>query len=250
LQNLTGGPNIVRLEDIVLNPMNNQYTLVLEYVKNCDYSQVFSSFSDKECRFYLYQIMRALEYSHSHGIMHRDLKPQNIVYDREHSKVRLIDWGLAEFYRPKQRYNIHVASRYYKPIELLVDYQCYDYSVDIWSFGVTMAGIIFNKKTFFNGEDDFDMVVKISEILGRQDLDKYLEKYDIPLPKELKMKLGETRKKNLYQMASKVPRQDLISKEAIDLIERCLKYDHTQRITASQALDHPYFDPVRNIPAN
>ncbi len=57
------------------------------------------------------------------GIMHRDVKPHNVMIDHEHRKLRLIDWGLAEFYHPGQEYNVRVASRYFKGPELLADYQ-------------------------------------------------------------------------------------------------------------------------------
>lgn len=59
------------------------------------------------------------------GIMHRDVKPHNVMIDHEHRKLRLIDWGLAEFYHPGQEYNVRVASRYFKGPELLADYQVY-----------------------------------------------------------------------------------------------------------------------------
>ena len=59
----------------------------------------------------------------SMGIMHRDVKPHNVMIDHENRKLRLIDWGLAEFYHPGQEYNVRVASRYFKGPELLVDYQ-------------------------------------------------------------------------------------------------------------------------------
>ena len=57
------------------------------------------------------------------GIMHRDVKPHNVMIDHQQRKLRLIDWGLAEFYHPGQDYNVRVASRYFKGPELLVDYQ-------------------------------------------------------------------------------------------------------------------------------
>ena len=62
-------------------------------------------------------------FSHSMGIMHRDVKPHNVMIDHQQRKLRLIDWGLAEFYHPGQDYNVRVASRYFKGPELLVDYQ-------------------------------------------------------------------------------------------------------------------------------
>ena len=58
------------------------------------------------------------------------------------TQLRLIDWGLAEFYHPGQEYNVRVASRYFKGPELLVDYQEYDYSLDMWSFGCMLASMV------------------------------------------------------------------------------------------------------------
>jgi casein kinase II subunit alpha len=88
--------------------------------------------------------------------MHRDVKPLNIVIDNDAKELRLIDWGLAEFYHPNKEYNVRVASRYYKGPELLVDDNLYHYSLDIWSLGCTMAGMIFKIDTFFKGSDNFD----------------------------------------------------------------------------------------------
>lgn len=75
------------------------------------------------------------------GIMHRDVKPHNVMIDHEHRKLRLIDWGLAEFYHPGQEYNVRVASRYFKGPELLVDYQvsfsvCHQYINQVWTQGI------------------------------------------------------------------------------------------------------------------
>lgn len=111
---------------------------------------------DFDCRVYIYKILEALNYSHSHGIMHRDVKPLNIVINHDEKELRLIDWGLAEFYHPNKEYNVRVASRYYKGPELLVDDKLYHYSLDIWSLGCTMAGMIFKKDTFFKGSDNVD----------------------------------------------------------------------------------------------
>lgn len=111
---------------------------------------------DESLRIYIYKILEALEFSHSHGIMHRDVKPLNIVINHDAKDLRLIDWGLADFYIPEKEYNVRVASRYYKGPELLVDDKLYHYSLDIWSTGCTMAGMIFKIDTFFKGADNFD----------------------------------------------------------------------------------------------
>ena len=251
LLNLKGGTNICTLKEIIQTVGHNQdakrYIFVFEFVEAVEWNVLYPNFSDIDARIYLFQLLRALQFAHSRGIMHRDVKPQNIMYDPSTKKLRLIDWGLAEFYQPKSHYNIHVASKHFKPIELLVDYQCYDYSLDIWGFGVTMCGIIFGKTPFFRGSDDFDMAAKIVGLLGRTDFDAYIKKYGIQLPDPLVRALPKTpQRKDLHTLVSRSAKS-LANDDAIDLIDKCLRYDHMERITAEEALAHPYFNPIRGM---
>lgn len=102
---------------------------------------------------------QALDFVHSRGIIHRDVKPGNVMIDPATRKVssfpfrallcsmiftqlRLIDWGLAEFYHPGTDYHIRVGSRYYKGPELLVGFKRYDYSLDMWSLGCMLASLV------------------------------------------------------------------------------------------------------------
>lgn len=108
--------------------------------------------NDYDIRYFLYQILKALDFCHSKGIVHRDVKPMNIIVDPETKILKLIDWGLSEYYLPDQEYNVRVASRPYKGPELLVGYKKYGYSLDIWSTGCvlgTMVSVSQNKKNFF-----------------------------------------------------------------------------------------------------
>ena len=66
-----------------------------------------------------------------------------------------------------RRYNVRVASRYFKGPELLVDLQDYDYGLDLWSLGCMFAGMIFRKEPFFYGHDNYDQLVKIAKVRGR-----------------------------------------------------------------------------------
>ena len=77
---------------------------------------------------------------------------------------------------------MRVASRYYKGPELLVEDKLYHYSLDIWSLGCTLAGMMFKIDTFFKGSDNNDQLARIVNVLGSDDLREYLRKYKLNLP--------------------------------------------------------------------
>lgn len=176
--------------------------------------------------------------------MHRDIKPHNIVIDHENRKLRIIDWGLAEFYHRGREYNVRVASRYFKGPELLVDLQDYDYSLDMWSLGAMIAGMIFRKEPFFHGSDNYDQLVKIAKVLGTEDLYKYLRKYDIELDPQYDGLLDNFPRKPWSKFIT-AENAHLVTPEAIDFLDKLLRYDHQERLTAREALEHPYLAPVR-----
>ena len=178
--------------------------------------------------------------------MHRDVKPHNVMIDHTKRELRLIDWGLAEFYHPGTQFNVRVASRYFKGPELLVDYQMYDYSLDIWSFGCMFGSIILRKEPLFHGEDNYDQLVKIAQVLGTDKLYKYLSKYEIRLDPHYDSILGQYAPKPWVHFITP-ENQRYISAEALDLLDKCLQYDHQERLTPREAMAHAYFDPVREM---
>ncbi|KAJ8145742.1 hypothetical protein OY671_001197 [Metschnikowia pulcherrima] len=179
------------------------------------------------------------------GIMHRDVKPHNVMIDHEQKKLRLIDWGLAEYYHAGTEYNVRVASRYFKGPELLVDFRYYDYSLDLWSFGCMLASIVFKKEPFFHGKSNTDQLVQIVRVLGSDDLHAYLGKYNLTLSDEYE-DLGYYTRRPWRRFVNE-KNQHLVSDELLDFIDNLLRYDHQERLTAQEAMDHAYFDPVRNL---
>ena len=119
------------------------------------------------------------------GIMHRDIKPHNILINPATQDLRIVDWGLSEFYFHGKDYNPRVSTRYFKAPELLLNYSYYDYSIDVWSMGVMIAGIIFKKEPFFQGADIPDQLIKIVKVLGFDEFREWTGKYKIKVDKEV-----------------------------------------------------------------
>eukprot|EP00744_Colponema_vietnamica_P003376 GILI01005185.1.p1 GENE.GILI01005185.1~~GILI01005185.1.p1 ORF type:complete len:340 (+),score=69.30 GILI01005185.1:54-1073(+) len=245
LHNLQGGPNIVRLIDAVRDPYSKTPSFVTEHVNASDFRVLFPTLSDNEVRFYIYELLKALEYAHSMGIMHRDVKPHNVMIDHEKKQLKLIDWGLAEFFHPATTYNARVASRYFKGPELLCELPMYDYSLDMWSLGCMFAGMIFIKEPFFHGRDNNDQLVRIAKVLGTEDLNSYLRKYQLTLSSALQSAIG-THSKKPWTTFVNSDNQHLCPPEALDFLDKLLRYDHMDRVQALEAMQHPYFAPIRS----
>jgi casein kinase II subunit alpha len=172
--------------------------------------------------------------------MHRDVKPHNIAIDPETLKVRLLDWGLADFYMPRQKYSWHVATRMFKPPELLIEYPYYDYSIDIWSLGLTFAIMLFGKSPIRCGDDDAQQLLFVSEFVGGKAILEYAESLGIHFEsRKATALLGNGRKK--VQTYIEKLEKGKCPDDAVDLIEKMMTVDHRKRITAADALNHPFF---------
>jgi casein kinase II subunit alpha len=165
--------------------------------------------------------------------MHRDIKPENILINRSKKLLKIIDWGLADFYLPGRSFNLRIATRYYRAPEVLLGNQFYDYSMDIWAAGCWFAGLvvivftqIFMKRVFFKGDDNIDQFKKILEVLGTTDAQNYLMKYglkpDILIEKCLKFESPKY-PFEAYRLAVNFP---LTTPLALDLLKQLLVIDH------------------------
>lgn len=245
LVNLSGGPNIVKLLDLVKDPMTEYYSYVFEWVDFHDWRSMYQKFTVDDARFYLFKLLQAINYAHQNGIMHRDIKPQNIAIDPKTKSLKLLDWGLADFYVPLRRYNSHVATRTFKPPELLIDYPYYDYSLDIWCTGLTFGAMLFKRIPVESSDSDLNQLYNVADLVGGRAIVEYAESLMMGIRGDVVEKLMTKKGTGFAPFIARAGRENC-PPDAIDLLARMLTVDHRDRITAQEAMRHRFFNPIRN----
>lgn len=250
LKMLCGGPNVVRLLSVMKHTPTDTPVLVTECVPHATnlrsllYARRLTSF---DLRYYLYEILRTLDFAHRHGIFHRDIKPHNIMIHHERRLLRVIDWGLAEFYVHGEPLNCGVATRHYKGPELLLGYRHYDFSLDVWSLGCVMAGMMFHKDPFFEGDSNENQLILLLKLFGTDAATQYVSKYGGRIPPVVASQFHRLPQAPLSwrtYMQHSHPQWDAVDPVAMDLLTNMLQFDHQHRYTAQECMKHPYFQPV------
>jgi cyclin-dependent kinase len=227
-------PNIVRLYDVVHT--ERKLTLVFEFLDQDlkKYLDICDSGLDLPIlKSFLYQLLTGVAYCHHHRVLHRDLKPPNLLINRE-GQLKLADFGLARaFGIPVRSYTHEVVTLWYRAPDVLMGSRKYSTPVDIWSVGCIFAEMA-NGRPLVAGTSEADQLDRIFRLLGTPKLPDYpgiveLPEYSPDLPPYPPPRNG---------MASLVPTLDA---EGIDLLNKMLQYDPARRITAQAALEHPFF---------
>ena len=185
------------------------------------------------------QVLIALAYSHSHGVVHCDLKPENITFvSREDHDIRLIDFGSSCV--PGEPLYEYIQSRYYRAPEVIFG-QPYGPPMDMWSYALVVAELIIGE-TVFTGESNRDQLAKYIEVLGLPPLEMRTKgtqvKEFFTLSGYYKQEFG----KEPITPGSVTIGQVIKSNDEvlIDFLAKCLEWDPKKRITASDALKHPW----------
>ncbi|XP_068202292.1 mitogen-activated protein kinase 14-like isoform X3 [Palaemon carinicauda] len=185
--------------------------------------------TDDHVQFLIYQVLRGLKYIHSAGIIHRDLKPSNIAVN-EDCELKILDFGLA---RPTEsEMTGYVATRWYRAPEIMLNWMHYNQTVDIWSVGCIMAELL-TGRTLFPGADHIQQLNLIMELLGTPPVE-YLNRITSESARNYIRSLPQMRKKDFRQVFRGA------NPLAVDLLEKMLELDSERRVTAAQALAHPY----------
>ncbi|XP_031679450.1 cyclin-dependent kinase 2-like isoform X3 [Oncorhynchus kisutch] len=162
-------PNIVKLCDVIHT--ENKLYLVFEFLhqdlkKFMDSS--VSGISLPLVKSYLFQLLQGLAFCHSHRVLHRDLKPQNLLINAQ-GEIKLADFGLARaFGVPVRTYTHEVVTLWYRAPEILLGCKYYSTAVDIWSLGCIFAEMI-TRRALFPGDSEIDQLFRIFRTLGTPD---------------------------------------------------------------------------------
>mmetsp|Transcript_21512 Transcript_21512/g.54191 ORF Transcript_21512/g.54191 Transcript_21512/m.54191 type:complete len:309 (-) Transcript_21512:485-1411(-) len=232
-------PNIVRLYDVIHT--ESELTLVFEFLDQdlkklldlCD-----GGLDADTCRSFMCQLLRGVAYCHQQRVLHRDLKPQNLLINRE-GALKLADFGLARaFGIPVRSYTHEVVTLWYRSPDVLLGSRKYSTPVDLWSCGCIFAEMI-NGKPLFPGNTDRDQLQRIFHILGTPSPMTWPSVVELP---EWKSDFPRYEGRTWEQIAGQIDdRQKVLDEFGLDLLSLFLQYDPINRISARNSLEHDYF---------
>lgn len=142
MQAVEGVAGVSRFIEVCVEPGTQKVLLATAFVEGVGLSTAMPTLEEKEIKSIVYQILQILARSNERGVMHRDVKPANMILNKVNNKITLLDWGLAEFYIPDREYFVKVSTRPYKAPELLTGIKKYDYRMDVWSVGCILAAMV------------------------------------------------------------------------------------------------------------
>ena len=235
-------PNIVKILDVIKENYSEIFCIICKSISGIELKNFYMGISPQDLKFYMYKIIECLEYSHRKKIMHRDIKLTNIAINKETKELNIYDWGLSDFYIKDYKYTLTIGSRYYKAPELFMEYKKYDCSIDMWSVGCLFGAMLFQINFLFQGNSNKDQLIVIAKQFGFNKINNFLEKYkgSCFLAQKIIKKIKKYEEKSWDEFINDKNKY-LISEDALDLLNKLLEIDPEKRISAKDALNHPFF---------
>jgi len=239
LRRLGGHPHIVKLNEVLFDEPTGRLALVFELMDMNMYESIRGRrhyLPEGKVQCHVYQLLKALDHMHRHGIFHRDVKPENLLLGAD-DNIKLADLGSCRGIYSRPPYTEYISTRWYRAPECLLTDGYYNFKMDIFAAGCVWFEIL-ALFPLFPGTNELDQITKIHNVLGT------------PSPELLARKF----KRNASHMDFNFPEKrgsgierliPHVSPEVTDLLKKLLEYDPDDRIIARHALKDPFFREVK-----
>eukprot|EP00760_Papus_ankaliazontas_P021837 PhM_4_TR18747/c0_g1_i1/m.1438/K08830/RAGE, MOK; renal tumor antigen len=239
LRRLSPHPNIIKLHEVLFDRSTGRLALVFELMDMNIYEMIRGRrqyLAEDKILHFMYQLMKGVDHMHRNGIFHRDIKPENVLVCGD--ALKLADFGSCRGIYSKQPFTEYISTRWYRAPECLLTDGYYNYKMDVWGIGCVFFEIM-ALYPLFPGSNEIDQINKIHNILGTPPMEllSKLKKHSAHMDFDFPQKTGTGITKLLPHA----------SPDALDLMIKLLTYNPEERISAKQALRHPYFREIREL---
>lgn len=235
LLRLRDRPHIVQLWMVFLEA--NTF-MVFELSRGISARGFFAGVTVPRFRFVLRSVLEALRAAHAAGVVHRDVKLENVLISRDWKCVKLIDWGCAAV--TTDDLSSTAGSRGSRSLEMLIGYRGYRTACDIWAVGAFICAVLCRGDVPWIADTSDRSLIKLSRFVGRETVISLAQQYGVELPKQTLKAIQRARPRK-WENAFSFRMKEMRDQRLIDLMVQLMAPKIGDRPTIDRALQHPFF---------